>query len=138
LGFLVLFSNLDSYDAVNAVYRRLMASLLPPPEPAGPVIAGPPAAEAARLMFRSLQQGQVDRALLGEEYSYFLTDAKIRSAAARLKPYAEPTKVEVESVSERGGMEVARTRLIFASGMLKGLMYRTPDGKIQQFFVLKE
>ena len=134
----VLFSNLDSYDAVNAVYRRLMASLLPPPEPAGPVIAGPPAAEAARLMFRSLQQGQVDRALLGEEYSYFLTDAKIRSAAARLKPYAEPTKVEVESVSERGGMEVARTRLIFASGMLKGLMYRTPDGKIQQFFVLKE
>ncbi|MBE3132235.1 MAG: serine hydrolase [Acidobacteria bacterium] len=150
----VLFSNLDSYEAVNAVYARLMASLLPPqkppaaepaagkkPEaekPAVPVVAGPPAAEAARLMFRSLQQGQVDRALLGEEYSYFLTDAKILGAAARLKPYAEPTKVEVESVSERGGMEVARTRLIFASGTLRGLMYRTPDGKVQQFFVLKE
>ncbi len=134
----VLFSNLDSYEAVNAVYARLMASLLPRREPAGPVIAGPPAGEAARLMFRSLQQGQVDRALLGEEYGYFLTDAKVRAAAARLKPYAEPTKVEVESVSERGGMEVARTRLIFDSGVLKGLMYRTPDGRIQQFFVLKE
>ena len=135
---LVLLSNFDSYDAVNAVYARLMASLLPRPKPAGPVIAGPSPDEAARLMFRSLQQGQVDRALLGEEYSYFLTDEKIRGAAARLKPYAEPTKVEVTSVSERGGMEVASTRLVFASGVLRGLMYRTPDGKIQQFFVLKE
>jgi CubicO group peptidase (beta-lactamase class C family) len=152
---MALFSNLDSYDAVNAVYRRLVASLLPPPkspaaegaaasrkpatrEPAGPDVAGPPAAEAARLMFGSLQQGRVDRALLGEEYSHFLTDEKIRGAAARLKPYGDPTKVDVESLSERGGMEVARTRLTFASGALKGLMYRTPDGRIQQFFVLKE
>jgi CubicO group peptidase (beta-lactamase class C family) len=150
----VLFSNLDSYDAVNAVYARVTASLLPPQKPptgepaaakkpaaekaAVPAIAGPRAPEAARLMFKSLQLGQVDRALLGEEYSYFLTDEKIRGASARLKPYGEPAKIGVESVSERGGMEVARTRLIFASGTLKGLMYRTPDGKIQQFFVLKE
>ncbi|MFB3853936.1 MAG: serine hydrolase domain-containing protein [Vicinamibacterales bacterium] len=148
----VLFSNLDSYDAVNAVYARLLASVLPqqkapatPPaarkpteEPAVPAIAGPPAAEAARLMFKSLQDGKVDRSLLGEEYSYFLTDAKIAGASGRLKPYGEPSKVEVESVAERGGMEVARTRLVFASGVLKGLMYRTPDGRIQQFFVSKE
>jgi CubicO group peptidase (beta-lactamase class C family) len=151
----VLLSNLDSYDAVNAAYARLMSAILPappaskpaepaaakkaPPPPTGvPAIAGPPAPEAARLMFLSLQKGQVDRALLGEEYSYFLTDEKIRGAAARLKPFGEPVKVDVESLAERGGMEVARTRLVFASGALKGLMYRTPDGKIQQFFVLKE
>ena len=44
----------------------------------------------------------------------------------------------VDSVAERGGMEVARVTFAFASGTLKGLMYRTPDGKVQQFFVLPE
>jgi hypothetical protein len=29
-------------------------------------------------------------------------------------------------------------RFTFANGVLRGLMYRTPDGKIQQFFVSKE
>jgi hypothetical protein len=115
----------------------VMNAVVPPPSQVAsvPSIAGPPAPEAARLLFLALQKGQVDRALLGEEYSYFLTDEKIRAASARLKPWGEPTRVEVESVSERGGMEVARTRLVFANGVLKGLMYRTPDGKVQQFFV---
>ena len=133
----VLLSNFDSYDAVDAVYRQVMNALVPPPSPAAgaPSIAGPPAPEAARLLFLALQKGHVDRALLGEEYSYFLTDAKIAAASARLKPWGEPVRVEVESVSERGGMEVARTRLIFANGVLRGLMYRTPDGKVQEFFV---
>ena len=133
----VLLSNFDSYDAVNAVYRQVMNALVPPPaESTGvPSIAGPPAPEAARLLFLALQQGHVDRAQLGEEYSYFLTDEKIAAASARLKPWGEPVRVEVESVSERGGMEVARTRLIFANGVLRGLMYRTPDGKVQEFFV---
>jgi hypothetical protein len=36
-------------------------------------------------------------------------------------------------------MEVARTRLSFEDGRtLSGLMYRTPDGKVQQFFVSRE
>jgi hypothetical protein len=36
-------------------------------------------------------------------------------------------------------MEVARTKLSFASGRsLRGLMYRTPDGKARQSFVLKD
>jgi hypothetical protein len=34
-------------------------------------------------------------------------------------------------------MEVSPVRLTFASGTLRTLMYRNPDGKIQQFFVNK-
>lgn len=135
----ILFSNLDAYDAVDAIYRPLMSAVLSAPaKTATPAIAGPPAAEAAKLMLKSLQQGTVDRSLLGEEFNAFLTDAKIRGASERLKPYGEPTTIDVESLSERGGMEVARVRFTFASGTLKGLMYRTSDGKVQQFFVLKE
>ena len=43
--------------------------------------------------------------------------------------------VDVLSSNERGGMEVTTTRLTFASGELRVLMYRRPDGMIEQFFV---
>lgn len=135
----ILFSNLDSYEAVDTIYQRLMAALVAtPPKTATPTIAGPAPADAMKAMFLALQAGKVDRAQLGEEYSAYLTDAKIRGASERLKAYGEPSKVNVDSVAERGGMEVSRVTFSFASGTLKGLMYRTPDGKVQQFFVLPE
>jgi hypothetical protein len=104
-----------------------------------PAIAGPPAAEAARLLFAALQEGRVDRIQLGEEFNAYLTDEKIRGASERLKPFGTPTAIDVQSLGERGGMEVARTKLSFAQRrLLRGLMYRTPDGKVQQFFVMKD
>ncbi len=54
-----------------------------------------------------------------------------------MKAFGEPLEAVVESIGERGGMEVSTTRLAFASGALKVLMYRTPDGKIQQIFFQK-
>jgi CubicO group peptidase (beta-lactamase class C family) len=154
----VLLSNFDSYDAVNRVYAAIVSSLVPVKEPpeakagAGkaaakkpptadnvPAISGPEATESARQLFTALQAGGVDRALLGDEYSAFLTDQKIAGASTRLKPYGPAGKVELLSRNERGGMEVARTRLTFGDGRtLTGLMYRTPDGKVQQFFVSRE
>jgi len=148
----VLLSNLDDYDTVDAIYRQMVRMIVPPqpaaatpaaskpaPEkPYVPAIKGPPAPEACKMMLLALEAGRVDRTELSDEFNYFLTDEKIRGASARLKRFGEPTKVEVESVNERGGMEVARVRFVFAKGALKGLMYRTPDGKIEQFFVNKE
>ena len=86
-------------------------------------------------MFLALQSGAIDRAALGAEFNWFLTDGKIKGAAARLKPYGAPTAVTVTMTAERGGMEVSTSELKFASGTLTTLMYRTPDGKVQQFFV---
>ena len=154
----VLLSNFDSYDAVNRVSAALVSSLVPvkdPPAPktaAGkaaekkpaaadnvPAISGAEAAEAARQLFLALQSGSVDRTLLGEEYNAFLTDQKLSGASTRLKAHGTPVKVELLGRNERGGMEVARTRLSFEDGRtLTGLMYRTPDGKVQQFFVSRE
>jgi CubicO group peptidase (beta-lactamase class C family) len=150
----ILFSNLSSYSDVNVVYNQLAALILPkvekgpaaapkekPRAPAAqsaiPAIAGPPAVEQARAFVRALQEGRVDRASLGEEFSFFIKEGVIPPAAARLKLFGEPTAAEVESIGERGGMEVSTTRLQFKSGVLKVLMYRTPDGKIQQLFIQK-
>ena len=42
------------------------------------------------------------------------------------------------SVSERGGMEVASIHFKFKTAELGGLLYRTPDGKIQQLLFRKQ
>ena len=139
---------LSNYETAGAgtLGSRLLTVLMGPassttaaatPRPAAPRIAGPEARDAALDMFHQLQAGRVDRARLGEEFSVYLTDARIKGASSRLTPFGEPDKVEITSRSERGGMEVSNGRLTFARGTLRTLMYRTPDGKIQQFFVDK-
>jgi len=133
----VLLSNYDSGE-VNAIFNKLVEAILPDSAPYAPAVVGPSAADAHKLMLKSFQEGKVDRSLLGAEFDWYLTEKKLQGASERLKPYGEPTKVDVGSVSERGGMEVSRVRFTFASGVLRGSMYRTPDGKIQQFFVSKE
>jgi D-alanyl-D-alanine carboxypeptidase len=103
---------------------------IPPPTP-----RGAPAQRAAVDFFRALQRGQVDRSMLGEEYSAFLTPARIASAARSLAPLGAVTKAETLSRWERGGMEVAVVRLSFATRTVSTLMYRTPDGAIQQYLL---
>ncbi len=102
-----------------------------------PKIAGPTAKEAALDFFHQIRDGELDRSRLGEEFSVYLTDERVKSASLRLKKLGEPTKVEVLGTSERGGMEVASIRLTFKSAVLKGLLYRSTDGKIQQLLFEK-
>ena len=103
-----------------------------------PVIAGPSAVETVKATFAQLQKGKVQREQFSEEFNFYLTDEKIAGAAKRLTRYGDPKKADVLTSRERGGMEVTTTRLTFASGELRVLMYRMPDGKIEQFFVSKE
>ncbi|WP_437313012.1 hypothetical protein [Sorangium sp. So ce385] len=77
----------------------------------------------------------VDRARLSEEFSYYLSDEKLRGAAARIKALGEPEDVVVESVTERGGMDHAVITFVFEGVTARGVLYRTPDGKIQQFLL---
>jgi CubicO group peptidase (beta-lactamase class C family) len=113
-------------------------STAPPAPPPIPAVAGPPASEVATALFHGLQTGQVDRAMLGEEYSVFLTPEKLRGAAERLGPLGEPDSIAVVDRAERGGMEVAVVAFHFPQRGLTALMYRTPDGKVQEFLVSGE
>jgi CubicO group peptidase (beta-lactamase class C family) len=132
----VMLSNWDSGGAFARMHNTVLGLLLKSPATV-PAVAASPARETARNFFRSLQQGKLDRKQLGEEFSIFLDEEKLRGAAARLKSYGNPQAVEVEELTERGGMEVSHLRLVFPKGTLRGLMYRSPDGKIQEFFVDK-
>jgi hypothetical protein len=77
----------------------------------------------------------VDRTQFGEEFNRYLSDEKLAGAAKRLKPLGAPRKAEVIRARERGGMEVTTTSLAFGGKDLEVLMYRTPEGRIEQFFI---
>jgi CubicO group peptidase (beta-lactamase class C family) len=142
----VILSNAEA-SVPSGPILRTVASLLPAPrrdtthhEPTAnprpvPTIQGPGAKDMATTLFHQIQAGQVDRGLLGEEYRWWLTDARIAGAAQRLGPLAEPARIETNPAVERGGMEVTVTRFVFPTLTLAGLMYRTPDGKVQEFLL---
>lgn len=136
----VVLSNAEHADP-SPLARELVGLLLKDAErreETVPTIAGPPTKEAAIAMFRQLQSGAVDRKLLGEEYNVWLTDQRIRDAAVRLKELGEPTSVELGRARERGGMEASRVQFKFKSGTVEANMFRSPDGKIQQFLLMRQ
>lgn len=132
----IMMCNQDG--GLGTMPSQIFSLLLKEPEPSIPKIAGPAAADMAKQMFTSYQKGRVNRDELSDEFNLYLTDEKIAGGTKRLKSYGAARKVEVLTTNERGGMEVTTARLTFKKGTLKTLMYRMPDGKIEQFFVYPE
>ena len=142
---LIVLTNSD-YAETGPFVRALLHPLVPraagrpaetPPDarPVVPAVAGPDAETAARAVFVGLQAGDVDRTLLGPDFDAFLTTAKVRAAARTLAPLGSPLSVFLLSRDERGGMEVTWVRLVFRGRALDALMFRTPDGKVQEFLL---
>ncbi len=116
---------------------NLVADPAEGPNVAAPEIHGPPAKEAAIAFMKQLQAGIVQRSQLGEDFNEYLTAERVQGAHDRLQRLGEPKDVEVEGTSERGGMEVSSIRIKFPSVTVKALLYRSPDGKIQEFLIQK-
>ncbi len=150
---IVVVINNEDGPLANALVDRALAAVMPAraanlPVTTGPSgaredrgqiprVAGPEPGAQASALFKALQAGALDRTGLSAEYSAFVTDAKVRAAADSLKPYGAIADVAVRSVAERGGMEVSSVRLTFAHGPLDALMYRSPDGKVQEYLLFR-
>jgi CubicO group peptidase (beta-lactamase class C family) len=133
----ILLSNAEHVDDAG-LHRELLALLLRDEakrEEVVPVVAGPPVKDVVRTFFQQMQSGEVDRSQLGEEFSLFLSAERLQAAAPRLKELGEPESVEVDNVTERGAMESSRSRLKFKTGTVGVNMFRSTDGKIQQFLL---
>src|SRR5262245_52940447 len=136
---IALMCNCDHLDA-GGLYESIFDLLLKATPPAAadvPKVRGPIAKEAALDMLHQLQSGDVNRDNLGEEYSHYLTGDRVRGAKERLGPLGEPDSVELDPAYERGGMEVVTVHFTFKKLKVKAMMYRTPDGKMQQFLLYK-
>lgn len=122
------------YPKLGELSEKILGSLMPSP-PDVPEVEGPAAVDAATAFIRKLRAGEVDRAQLGEDFNAFLTDERVRAAAAALKRFGKPKQLELTRTRERGGMEVSTIRLKLGRRGATAVMYRTPDGKIQELMI---
>jgi CubicO group peptidase (beta-lactamase class C family) len=136
----ILMANSENQDAGELFEPLfdLLVSAQPRASRFVPKINGPSAKDAALDLLQQLQGGEVKRELLGDDYSSFLTPERTKGAKERLGQLGEPMKVDADPPAERGGMEVVTVHFTFRDRKIKGLMYRTPDGKIQEFLIYKE
>jgi len=134
---IVLLVNQEAVGALLGELRDEIVDLLLPDEDQVPVVVGPSALEAAVSFLRQLRAGEVDRTELGEEFSAFLSPAKVKAASASLSALGEMKSAEVESAHERGGMEVTTIKFQLGAEDLRANMFRTPDGKIQQLLIYR-
>ena len=89
----------------------------------------------ATSFFNDLQRGRVDRAMLSADYNAYLTPARVQQAARTLAPLGEISSAQLGGVSERGGMQVASVVLTVGGKTVRTLMYRRPDGVIEQYLL---
>jgi CubicO group peptidase (beta-lactamase class C family) len=128
----VLLSNSD-FAAIDALNGAIVQRLTPHVDV--PAIQGLPALAAARTFLMALQRGAVDRSTLGDDFNAFLTPDLLAAAKTSLGRLGAITDLHVVGTYERGGMEVADLRFKVGSVLAQGLMYRTPDGKIQELLM---
>ena len=104
-----------------------------PKSPDVPAVAGATALDAAKKFLTELEQGRVDRSTISPDFDAYLTPEKIAAAQRSLNALGPISDIRVAGVGERGGMEVATIQFTVGSTKASGLMYRTPDGKLEEF-----
>jgi CubicO group peptidase (beta-lactamase class C family) len=131
----VTLANVD-FAATGEITSALVAKLMPHVDV--PKVAGLPALDAAKAFLASIEAGKVDRSTLGDDFNALLTDAHIAKDRASLASLGKVSEVVVRRTVERGGMEVAIVEYKVGTTPARTSMYRTPDGKIQQFLINRQ
>ena len=128
----VVMANADWAGGVlDTIESAVLAKLMPVAD--APSVSGPPARDVALDLLAQIRKGDVNRALLGDEYSAFLTPARLAVMSKSLADAGEVRDVQPGAIRERGGMEVSTLALMVGTTPATTLMYRTPDGKVQEF-----
>jgi CubicO group peptidase (beta-lactamase class C family) len=128
---LVVLSNSD-FSPVGELNQLLLGKLLPQTGDI-PTVHGLAAVDAAKKFLTELEQGRVDRSTISADFDTYLTTDKVATAQKTLNTLGAISDIRVAGLQERGGMEVAVVQFNVGSTPAQGLMYRTPDGKLEEF-----
>ena len=122
----------SSDDLVKHIEPLLLPAVTKGPVP---TIAGPEPLTIATRLFAAFQQGKIDRSLLGSDFDAFLTPERLELVSASFRKLGEPKSVKLLSTVERGGMAYSELEFEFEKAGFLGDLYRTPDGKVQEFLL---
>ena len=121
---------LTNQDAVGAA--AIIARL------AAPVVAGyPPTPEEKHAIeiYRGLQQGRIDRALLAPNLSDYFTPEALADFQSSLAPLGEPLTFRKVHEELRGGMTFHAFQIVYPGKRLTLTTYTYPDGKLEQYLI---
>ena len=103
------------------------------------IVLKPTAAETrARAVLTDLQDGKVDRNLFTSNGNAYLTDAVLADQKAGLSRYGAVRVMTLQRESTRGGMTTRIWKITAANGKLLVVERGYPDGKLEQFMVMKD
>jgi D-alanyl-D-alanine carboxypeptidase len=126
----VLLSNSD-FSPIDELNQTLIGLILPQVDV--PAVRGLSAVDAATKFLTDLARGTVDRAALSDDFNAYLTDEQVALGRRALNALGPVANVAVVGLYERGGMAVAVVNFDVGSVPARGLMYRNPDGHIEEF-----
>jgi D-alanyl-D-alanine carboxypeptidase len=129
---IVVFANATPSDVSSTIGRAIAEHIY------GSAAADAGLADAAALTrswLINLAQGKVDRSALTADFNAFMTPARVAEAATSLAPLGTP-QVQNARSALRGGLVVNVLTVTYTTKSLRAILYRTPDGKITELFLL--
>ncbi len=105
---------------------------------AAPLVAGYPLAPAeqqALSIYRSLQQGRIDRSLLAPNLNDYFTPEGLADFESSLAPLGEPLSLRQTHEELRGGMSFRVFDITYPDRHLRLTTYTYPDGKLEQYLI---
>ena len=94
-----------------------------------------PSEEQAITIYRGLQKGQIDRAVLAPNLSAYFDAQTLADYRDSLAPLGEPLTFHQVSEVLRGGMTFRIFRIQYPTHRLTLTTYTYPDGKLEQYLV---
>jgi D-alanyl-D-alanine carboxypeptidase len=129
---IVVFANATPSDVSSTIGRAIAEDIYG----SAAADAGlPDAAALTRTWLINLAQGKIDRSVLTADFNAFMTPQRIAEAVTSLAPLGTP-QVENTRSALRGGLVVNVLTVTFKTKSMRALLYRTPDGKIAELFLL--
>jgi CubicO group peptidase (beta-lactamase class C family) len=122
-----VLTNQDAVDAASTIAHL-----------AAPVVAGYPLTQPEQQaldIYRGLQQGKIDRALLAPNLSDYFTPEALADFQSSLAPLGEPLAFKQVGEQLRGGMTFRAFQIVFPGKHLMLTTYTYPDGKLEQYLI---
>jgi D-alanyl-D-alanine carboxypeptidase len=132
---IIVFANATPSDVSSTIGKAIIESMYGSAGSASADAGLPDAAALTRTWLINLAQGHVDRSAITADFDAFLTPQRIAAAMSALAPLGVPT-VENSRAALRGGLVVNVLSVTYKTKSLRAILYRTPDGKIAELFLL--
>jgi len=130
-GAVVVLSNQDGMNLVQPLAEQITRMEFVPAQE----VQGDPQIAKVKAIVEGLQKGQIDRARLTSNCSFYFTDIALKDIRDSLEPLGALKSVIVAGQTLRGGMTFRAYRVDFEKKTLTVSTYWMPDGKIEQFMV---